>query len=509
MMKRAMLVFAAVWGGLLLLSHYAPFLAPENDSGRQDFEFGHQHPDAAEIWLLHDHAGITPEVIALAQEIAERTQRRVVLPDLFLPSEKRGDHSLTTLAVDWARTRATAGSPAHVMGLGMGGAAAVSVAAAHPEQSVSVILISATLTQRFDLLGDYSLNRALYALQSGAFWLVGHLVPHFGLLDRIPFSQAALRSLADTDLRPVEAQMRSFSRPVLMLHGEDNWMIPVQAALVHRALFPQARLRVEAGGRGPFPDAAILIDDFIRQVSSGSFKSGIETAAGVDPQHVVQFSGAAEALSGKRFWFITGIVFVGTKFSEDLATVAAGLLVSRDILPFGVAVVTCFLGIMAGDGAIYCLGRFAGMRALRRRPFCWLVREETVIEAEEWFRARGLWVIVLSRFVPATRFPVYLASGILGVPPLKFFSVLGLAALVWTPLILFLAALLGSPLLELIETYERWALPILLSVFLILAIVIKIVFPLATRRGRRVWLRRYVRLRARFSPRCVSATDSK
>jgi membrane protein DedA with SNARE-associated domain/pimeloyl-ACP methyl ester carboxylesterase len=482
---------------LLFLSHVCEFfLAESNENGNV-----HQPlltlspeslPSASEkdstILIIHGFFGITDRIQHLADRLRDGGHT-VVIADLYqLPHDKR-DYSLLARLPSLEKLLDQSDiPPVHVIAFGQGGPAAIRFAGSYPSRVLSLTLLSTSATQKYELLGDYSLNKALYSLQSVCFWSLNHLIPDFGLLKNLPYQQEYFRSLADIDLRPVENELTALQTPSLLIHGTEDYMVPPQAARQHHRLLPNSNLvffdmshRMEDEH---FPKIASEIQSFILSINAGTFV----------PEPLSKRPWQGPVLSGPRFWFITGLILVGTKFSEDLATVAAGLLVSQGILPFWLAVAVCFLGIMIGDTAIYFFGRWAGIGILRKRPLCWIISEKQVLDSEQWFENRGLLVIVISRFVPATRLPVYMATGILGVPPLKFISVLSIAALVWTPLIIGLAALLGAPLLHLMEKYEKWSLPILIVFFITLTVLIKFLLPLATRRGRKLFYVRWHRL---------------
>ena len=50
-----------------------------------------------------------------------------------------------------------------------------------------------------------------------------------------------------------------------------------------------------------------------------------------------------------------------TLLSEDLACIAAGVLVAEGRLPFAAATGACFVGIVAGDTALTLAGRLLGV----------------------------------------------------------------------------------------------------------------------------------------------------
>lgn len=445
----------------------------------------HQPP----VIFFHGISGPREALVLLGKEFSIHG-RKAILPNLYTFESAEEDGSLSDRALifseDWFAEHP---DQVHLVGTTLGAAAAVEVATRYPGRIRSLTLISASLTQSFEMLGDYSLNRALYSLQSGGFWFLENLVPHFGAIHWIPGEHLHLKTWAETDLRGMEETLKALPVPALIIHGVRDFLVPSEAAQFHHSLIPRSRLILTDMDHSLHSAEGISlyseISSYLESVEAGTFS----------PEPASPASSSGNSLTGKRFWWIAAIIFVGTKVSEDLATVAAGLLVSQGVLPFWAALLICFFGIVVGDTALYFFGRFAGIGLLRKRPFSWILKEQNVLDAEEWFQKRGLIVVVISRFVPATRLPVYVSTGILGVPPLKFISVLSLAALIWTPLIVGLTTLLGKPLLAIIETYEQWALPILIVFFLVITLLFKCIFPLVTRRGRRLLYRRWVRVR--------------
>src|SRR5947207_12536665 len=76
-----------------------------------------------------------------------------------------------------------------------------------------------------------------------------------------------------------------------------------------------------------------------------------------------------------------------------------------------------------------------------------------VARSEQWFAAKGTWLLLSSRFVPGTRLPTYLAAGFLRLPFGRFLLVTGAAVAVWTVGIFLLARTFG---LVLLNTLMRW-----------------------------------------------------
>lgn len=182
-----------------------------------------------------------------------------------------------------------------------------------------------------------------------------------------------------------------------------------------------------------------------------------------------------------------------TYASEDLACIAAGLLVADGRIGFAEASVACFTGIWTGDMLLVFAGR--GIRNLTRgRLLEWLDKDGRLMRAESWIRRRGPAVAWLSRFTPGTRLVTYLAAGILRAPVAAFGGWLALAGLVWTPALVGLSAIFGRAVEPVLVEYQRWALAVLAAVVLAIWLVARLAVALMTWRGRRLLLGRWRRL---------------
>lgn len=123
--------------------------------------------------------------------------------------------------------------------------------------------------------------------------------------------------------------------------------------------------------------------------------------------------------------------------SEDLACLAAGALIANGQVGLLAGIVACALGIYVGDLLLYFTGRAGAPIARRFAPAARLDA------AARWMAERGAGVILLSRFTPGLRLPTYLAAGILRARFWKFNMYFLIAALIWTPLLVGSAAILG------------------------------------------------------------------
>lgn len=195
---------------------------------------------------------------------------------------------------------------------------------------------------------------------------------------------------------------------------------------------------------------------------------------------------------------------LATLLAEDLTCIAGGLLVLHHELTFLQAVVACFVGIVAGDLLLVAAGRWLGRPALRRRPLSWFVTPESVERSGRWFARRGPRVVILSRFIPGSRLPLFVAAGVLRVPIGPLAAALVVAGLIWTPALVGLSAATGGAIRGELELWERRALPLAIGAALLVLLFLKVLVPAFTWRGRRMLLSRWRRwTRWEFWPMAV------
>ena len=164
--------------------------------------------------------------------------------------------------------------------------------------------------------------------------------------------------------------------------------------------------------------------------------------------------------------------FFATFVLEDAAAIGAGLLLAAGQISWPAAFTACFLGIWLGDVGLYALARFAGRGWFERsslRRF-----SAKVSQSEQWFARRGTMILIFSRVVPGARLPTYLAAGFLRLPLPRFLLITGVAAFIWTFVILFLAETFGRQVTQWLEHYKAggW---LLLGAGLILLLLLQLI----------------------------------
>ena len=171
-----------------------------------------------------------------------------------------------------------------------------------------------------------------------------------------------------------------------------------------------------------------------------------------------------------------------TLISEDLTIVAAGLAVGEGRLGMTAALTSCFVGIFVGDVGLWALGRYGGRRVLSWGPVAKMPLTR--------LHALGHWldghpaVIFGSRFLPGTRMPLYIASGMVGTRPWRFIFWMFLAVATWVPLVVVTTSHFGRLVAGPLERFlgSGWLAKI--ATVIVVVIALRVIGALVTARGR-------------------------
>jgi len=458
-------------------------------------DLGPREIEELPVLLLHGSPGSRRDFADLAPVLAEG--RRVLVPDLpgFGGSTRDiADYSIAAHARYAAALLDALGvGRVHLVGFSMGGGVAIELADLAPERIASVTLLSSIGVQELELFGDARLNRMVHGAQLALLVAAREGLPHFGWLDRSMFSVSYARNFWDTDQRPLRQMLGRFEAPMLIFHGERDVLVPVAAAREHARIVPQSELLVVAGshflvfveGRGIGKTIAEFLDRVDRGQAERRAAAPADRVARAalpfDPESIPPAQGLALVLT-------MVLIVLATFISEDLACIGAGLLVAHGQLGLAAAIGASFVGIFFGDLGLFLVGRWVGLRVLRRAPLRWFVHEGHVEIAEHWFDRRGTAMIFFSRFIPGMRLPTFLAAGILRMGFWRFLGWLLLASLLWAPVLVGLAALVGEQAIAYFEAFRKSVLGAVVLVALGVFLLFKGILPLLTFGGRRrVW----------------------
>jgi membrane protein DedA with SNARE-associated domain len=135
---------------------------------------------------------------------------------------------------------------------------------------------------------------------------------------------------------------------------------------------------------------------------------------------------------------------LSTLISEDLASISAGLLVREQQLPLMHAVAACVIGVYLGDLGLWWTGRLAGRGVLALPRLTHVLRAGRPASLIARMDVRLGLAILVSRFVPGSRLPMYVALGIWGRRPLAFAAWSLVAVMMWTPLLVASTVYVGD-----------------------------------------------------------------
>ncbi len=456
------------------------------------------------IVLLHGSPGNAKDFNSLAPNLAK--QFRVIRPDLpgfGDSSNKVPDYSTRAHAhYVFALLDALGVARVHVVGFSMGGGVALSMADIAPERIASLTLLASIGVQEMELLGDYHLNHAIHWLQLAGLWGLREFTPHFGWLDDAILGVPYARNFYDSDQRPYREILQKYQAPMLILHGQKDILVPVEAAIEHHRLVPQSELHLfpEENHFTVFSEGAMLssfLIPFINRVEQ-------QTATTRQTAPLDRITAAAQPLNPANLPKAKGItlmVFIlllaaATLVSEDLTCISAGLLVAQGQLSFLAASIACFIGIFVGDVLLFLAGRYLGRRALHHAPLRWFIKAKDVERSSKWFNRNGLAVIGTSRFIPGARLPTYFAAGLLHTNFWWFCLWFLLAGVVWSPLLIGASAALGAEFLKTALMSGQSSFLKILGLGLLLLLLIRLIMRLLTWRGRRMlvsWWQRKLR----------------
>jgi len=139
---------------------------------------------------------------------------------------------------------------------------------------------------------------------------------------------------------------------------------------------------------------------------------------------------SAHSISGTQSALALSIFFA-TFIYEDGATLLAATLSASGSLDPRIGLLSTFLGIWVGDMGLYGLGASLGRRTVRWRWLQKYLRRESLVKAEAWLAKHGSFALVMSRAIPGSRLPLYVAAGALRLPVRLFAKTTAICSAVW------------------------------------------------------------------------------
>jgi membrane protein DedA with SNARE-associated domain len=140
---------------------------------------------------------------------------------------------------------------------------------------------------------------------------------------------------------------------------------------------------------------------------------------------------------------------------EEILITALGVLWSQGKVDFLTAYAAVLAGLLPANSAAVFLGGLAERGLLRFGPARRVIASDAVRSARAAVRRHGRLVVVVTRFIPLVRGPIYLACGASGMTVRQFFPVDAMTAMVQVALLLWVGAKVGEGAGSLAEAWRR------------------------------------------------------
>lgn len=380
-------------------------------------------------------------------------------------------------------------SAAHWVAYSQGGGPVLELSSGAPGVLKSLTMLSSVGVQEHELFGDYFLNHVLHGAQWIAFECARWGLPHFGLLDEVMLNTRYARNFYDGDMRPLREILGKFRPPVLIIHGKFDFQVMPAAAIEHFRILPQSEITWIRGGHLILMSHSQAIAEelqrFFHKVESGT---ALERASASEERTLNEarpFDEAAKAPGGGMLWLMLFGIALATLVSEDLTCLAAGLLVARGLISLPQGIGASFVGIWMGDMALYAAGRYGGRWLIRKAPLRWVVSEGALESGRDLLIRKGALAILISRFTPGMRLPLYVAAGVVKMPALMIGGWFFLAGILWTIPVVSLAAYFGEGATNWLLRTGASVFPSAVALVIVTWLVLRLGTALATHRGRR------------------------
>ena len=184
------------------------------------------------------------------------------------------------------------------------------------------------------------------------------------------------------------------------------------------------------------------------------------------------------------FWAFVSLVAAGfgAPIPEEIPTITAAIWVasSPSLGPLRwLILLVCFIGILISDTLLYGIGRLWGTKLLEHRWTARLMPPGRREQIEANFERYGVKILLLVRWVPGIRSPMFVTAGTMRLTFYRFIIADAIAAAIGHSMLFFLAYWFGDQFKDLVSTAENKAQSVvrpLLILGAILAVALYLVF---------------------------------
>jgi membrane protein DedA with SNARE-associated domain len=134
---------------------------------------------------------------------------------------------------------------------------------------------------------------------------------------------------------------------------------------------------------------------------------------------------------------------IGVALGEEMVTIPAGVLIAAGGMNAATTAIAAYVAIVLSDVLWFLVCRHYGRPLLHKAWFKRLAHPRRLLQVKHQLDARGVWLIVMARFIPSSRTTAITVAGIFHMKVLPFVLATALCTLVTVPLQLGLGWLIG------------------------------------------------------------------
>ncbi len=140
--------------------------------------------------------------------------------------------------------------------------------------------------------------------------------------------------------------------------------------------------------------------------------------------------GALEQFPYAGIFLLLVLAGVGVPFPEDATLIFCGFLIANDVIKPLYALIVTYSGLLIGDFLIFTWGRKWGRNVVTHKRFHRILSPELFAKLEARFKRHGVLMILIGRQLWGVRVKIFLISGIMKMPRLKFIISDGVSAFI-------------------------------------------------------------------------------
>lgn len=157
-------------------------------------------------------------------------------------------------------------------------------------------------------------------------------------------------------------------------------------------------------------------------------------------------------------FLILSLGMIGLPIPDEFLMTFSGFQTTNGHMGFAATIFFSALGSFTGMNISYWIGRILGIPFLHRMAPYFHLNEKKIERAERWFSSYGNSLIVIGYFFPGFRHLTAYFSGMSKLNYLRYFSLAGLGALLWSLSFVTLGRLLGNHWHEITAILHRYSI---------------------------------------------------